>query len=107
MGILAALLIILRISWWPSPPSPSEDVWRYLWDGQRAYLGLSVFSEAPGSAVLQLTGHQVDPILLSIFPKIGHAEVPTVYPPGAQLFFWGSSSHWIQYGDEIEPTDGW
>ena len=87
LWLLSMCLISLRVTWWPSPPSSSEDVWRYLWDGQRFYEGLSVFTEAPLTAQFDQGS-----LYSELLPKIGHSEVPTVYPPGAQLCFWAISA---------------
>ena len=79
--ILVALLVWTRVSWWGGPPSPSEDVWRYLWDGERVSRGLSVYTIAPS----ELKGLNTESERLR--ERIGHAEIPTIYPPGAQLCF--------------------
>lgn len=78
---LVSLLLITRITWWVAPPSPSEDVWRYLWDGERVSQSELVYTNAPS----KLRGIEVDSE--RIRERVGHAQIPTVYPPGAQVFF--------------------
>ena len=85
-NILFGLLIISRVAWWASPTSPSEDVWRYLWDGERYINGQYIYLIAPSDVKL---GNETinDQISREILSRIGHAEIPTVYPPSAQLTF--------------------
>ena len=85
---LPALLLCaswLRLTWWGGPPSASEDAWRYLWDGALGWLGEPVYLHAPAAPALDAAAR--DPALAALRPLIGHPEVPTVYPPGAQLSF--------------------
>ena len=80
-------LVLTRVSWWASPPSPSEDVWRYLWDGERSLMGLDTYLTSPAGTRLNLLS-QPDSLLETLLPRVGHPEIKTVYPPGAQLIFW-------------------
>ena len=105
--MICLAMICLRVSWWGSPPSTSEDVWRYLWDGQRSLLSQPIYTESPqevaqrrflkhlsvrGSDASQRQESKQDSyfpqrLLDELTPRVGHPEVPTVYPPGGQLFF--------------------
>lgn len=85
---LPALLLAaawLRVSWWAGPPSASEDVWRYLWDGALGWRGAPVYAHAPAAPALDAAAAAAG--LEGLRPLIGHPTVPTVYPPGAQLSF--------------------
>jgi hypothetical protein len=75
----------LRVTWWAGPPSASEDVWRYLWDGALGWRGEPIYAHAPASHALDAAARA--PELAALRPLIGHPEVPTIYPPGAQLAF--------------------
>lgn len=86
--LLFVIVILTRMSWWSSPPSPSEDVWRYLWDGIRVTKGLEVYTYAPEAIFL----HDDEWLLQELKSRIGHRNVPTIYPPGAQLLF-GLTQH--------------
>ena len=96
---LYSLLIISRVCWWTAPPSNSEDVWRYLWDGERVLEGQSVYTPAPAQVQCDGDGMIPKPVCMGIQARIGHADVPTVYPPSAQLIFALSSllSHGVEY----------
>ena len=97
--ILYGLLIISRVCWWTAPPSNSEDVWRYLWDGQRVLEGQSVYTPAPAKVQCNSDSLMPKPVCMSIQARIGHADIPTVYPPSAQLIFALSSliSHGVEH----------
>ena len=82
----AALLIILvsavlfRVTLLPAQATPSDDVYRYQWDGrvQRAHLNpYVVFPNSPGLDWLQNPEH----------PEPPAEESPTIYPPLSELTF--------------------
>ena len=75
--VLAAgwhLLFLLR------PPGADDDIHRYLWDGRVQRLGYNPYVLVPG-----------DPRLAGLHTPetrtLNHPELPSPYPPGAQLFF--------------------
>ncbi len=69
------------------PPLLSEDLWRYLWDGAVQHLGYGPFDHAPADGVMDAAVAQW-PALADIRDQIGHAEIPTIYPPAAQGVFY-------------------
>jgi alpha-1,6-mannosyltransferase len=82
----AALLIILvsavlfRVTLLPAQATPSDDVYRYQWDGrvQRAHLNpYVVFPNSPGLDWLQNPEH----------PEPPAEESPTIYPPLSELTY--------------------
>lgn len=76
--IVAALL--LRLPLLPAEPSLSDDVWRYLHDGRAQLAGVSPYAYAPADpATAAFRGPE--------HARINHAELPTIYPPAAQLAF--------------------
>ena len=87
--------VLMRVSWWGVPPLSSEDVWRYLWDGRLQWLGASTYLYAPSDGLLTPFLERA-PELKAMRPLIGHPELTTIYPPGAQLIFkgitWGGAS---------------
>lgn len=95
LTLLFGLLICTRVSWWCAPPSPSEDIWRYLWDGERVSQGSLVYTQPPAD----LLGTQVSSE--EIRQRIGHAHIPTIYPPGAQLLFATSYQLNSMIGDSL------
>lgn len=74
---LAAALRLLLV---PLPPTLSDDVVRYLWDGKVVVAGLDPYTlrpDAPELAPLRDEGWQ----------RMSHRDVETVYPPLAMTLF--------------------
>jgi hypothetical protein len=80
LGLLLGGALLLRLMLLPIPPVLSPDAWRYLWDARVTLLGYSPYVYVPG-----------DPRFIHlrdfIFANSRYRNVPTLYPPGAQLFF--------------------
>jgi alpha-1,6-mannosyltransferase len=70
--LLGALL--LRLPLLPLPPTLSDDVLRYLWDGKVAAAGLNPYAFAPAA-------EKLTPLRDEIWRRLPHKRVPTVYPP--------------------------
>lgn len=74
---LAGLSGLLLVS---APPVLSDDVYRYLWDARVLASGTDPYAYAPD-----------DPALAALrdayHPLINHPDLPTIYPPLAQLVF--------------------
>ncbi|HET9210573.1 MAG TPA: glycosyltransferase 87 family protein, partial [Thermoanaerobaculia bacterium] len=70
--LLGALL--LRLPFLPLPPTLSDDVLRYLWDGKVAAAGMNPYILAPEAETLT-------PLRGEIWRNLPHKKVPTVYPP--------------------------
>lgn len=80
---LAARLLLLI------PPAPlSDDLYRYLWDGRLGNAGIHPFAYAPVADELAPYRDGV------VWPRINHPEVPTIYPPAAQLAFRAMDAAW-------------
>ncbi len=62
------------------PPGLDDDIHRYVWDGRVQRLGYNPYLLVPG-----------DPALASLHTSetrmLNHPDLPSPYPPGAQLFF--------------------
>jgi hypothetical protein len=78
---VSLLLRVLALS--PQTPlSPlSDDLYRYLWDGRVGNAGIHPFRHAPTSDELAFLRDG------EVWPRINHPDIPTIYPPTAQLFF--------------------
>lgn len=72
--------LILRAGLLPAAPALSEDIYRYLWDGWVQLNGVNPFVHPPSAPELA-------PLRLDFWSLINHADVPTIYPPGAQIVF--------------------
>jgi hypothetical protein len=59
----------------------SDDVYRYVWDGKVAANGINPFLYSPEST--ELSDLRDD----TIFPRVNHPQLPTIYPPLAQNIF--------------------
>jgi hypothetical protein len=97
--------IAFRLVLWPSTPIQEIDFYRYLWDGRVCLGGHSPFQFSPAQiegaagvnqpvdagrspeaeALWRLS--QRSAVLKTIFERMHHREVPTVYPPAAQAVF--------------------
>lgn len=74
------LAVAMRLALLPLAPELSDDVWRYLWDGHVQLSGVNPFRFAPSApelAGLRTAWHGL----------INNPDVPTIYPPFAQLAF--------------------
>lgn len=76
-----AIGLLARLALLPLDPLLSDDLWRYVWDGRVALSGVNPFAHAPDAAQLAALR---DP---HIWPRINHPDIPTIYPPAAQLVF--------------------
>lgn len=77
--LLTAAVVVRLPLLWP-PPSLSDDLYRYLWEGEVWRAGLSPFVYAPDAPALVLLRD-------AIWEKVNHREVSSIYPPLAQLSF--------------------
>lgn len=73
--------ILFRLSLLLVPPYFSDDLYRYLWDGHvQVHGGINPYRYAPADPALRaLAG--------DLRARVNHPEIPTIYPPYAQLFF--------------------
>ncbi|MGB8770768.1 MAG: glycosyltransferase 87 family protein [Candidatus Korobacteraceae bacterium] len=74
LAVVWHVLFLLR------PPGPDDDIHRYVWDGRVQRLGYNPYIVVPS-----------DPALAGLHTAetrtLNHPELPSPYPPGAQLFF--------------------
>ena len=73
--------IIFRLTIIGSTPSLSDDIYRYIWDGKVANVGINPYLYEPQNPALNHLRDQ------QIYPNINHKEIPTVYPPVTQATF--------------------
>ena len=71
--LVAALLRVIAL---PLPPTLSDDIYRYVWDGKVIGAGLNPYLLAPQAADLE-------PLRDELWDRLPHREVETVYPPVA------------------------
>jgi alpha-1,6-mannosyltransferase len=72
--------LALRAPLLPLEPTLSDDVWRYLHDGRAQRALVNPYRHAPANAATAaFRGPEHD--------RINHPDLPTIYPPAAQLAF--------------------
>lgn len=81
--VMAALLV--RLPLLTVAPTLSDDVWRYVWEGQVWLAGENPFVLAPDAPALV-------PLRDAVWANVAHRQVPSIYPPLAQLLFVALSS---------------
>ena len=73
--------VVFRLIASTASPSLSDDVYRYVWDGRVQAAGHHPYRAAPSDPMrVELR----DP---DVYPKINHADIPTIYPPLAEMLF--------------------
>lgn len=77
---LLLVALLLRLLLVPLPPTLSDDMLRYLWDGKVAAAGLNPYALAPAA-------EQLTPLRDEIWRHLPHKHVATVYPPLAVAAF--------------------
>ena len=81
---LAGILLFaccFRIILWQSPPSISDDIYRYVWKRKILAAGINPFLHAPADPQLEkYRDHE-------IFPNINHKDYTTIYPPVSLFIF--------------------
>ncbi|HEV8129477.1 MAG TPA: glycosyltransferase 87 family protein, partial [Candidatus Eisenbacteria bacterium] len=80
VAVILAIGLIPRLALLGTPPSLSEDLYRYLWDGRLLAHGINPFAHAPADPTLSVYQDEV-------YRALNHASVPTIYPPAAQFLF--------------------
>jgi hypothetical protein len=78
--VCAALALAWRVPMLLTPPEPASDLRRYVWDAHLVRAGLSPYAVVPADpAFAHLRTAENWPV--------NNPDVPSPYPPGAQLFF--------------------
>ncbi len=124
LGWIVLFSILFRCVLLPAEPIHENDFYRYLWDGKSANHGINPFKYAPADLsiyeaqlnedFLDFDSEEVQEIkefreddfkkldhLIELrdqnylfYERIGHQEVPTIYPPVAQGIFAGITFLW-------------
>jgi hypothetical protein len=76
LGLAALAGVALVVA----PPVLSDDVHRYLWDARVLRHGIDPYAYAPSDPALA-------PLRDPLHARVNHADLPTIYPPVAQLIF--------------------
>ncbi len=76
--LIISFSILFRIILLPSPPSLSDDIYRYLWDGKVQSHGINPYKYSPNSDNLAFIKDEYA-------NKVNEPGCPTIYPPLAQI----------------------
>jgi len=68
-GVTIAIALLLRLAVAFHPPLLSGDIYRYLFDGRTLASGVNPYTVLPAD------------------PRVNHPEIPTIYPPHAEIVF--------------------
>lgn len=79
--LLFAFAIVFRAVLLFTPPTLSDDMYRYLWDGRVQALHISPYAYPPDDP--RLTNLRDD----AIYPRVNRPSVVTVYPAGSELAY--------------------
>ena len=85
--VIVAVALALRVPAWLTPPAHSDDVHRYLWDGHVQRHGLNPYRLPPDAP-------ELIPLRDAEWAHINNRDLPTIYPPLAQLAFAAAPSLW-------------
>ena len=77
LGVVLAVAVLSRLVMLGSPPSLSEDAYRYRWDGRVQLAGRNPYALAPSDPALASLRDQT-------FERITFPQLRTVYPPLTQ-----------------------
>lgn len=80
LALCLVLAALWRVPLLVQPPRLSTDVYRYVWDGRLQRLGENPYRVVPDDPA---AAHLHTPVTR----RLNNGWVPTVYPPGAELFF--------------------
>jgi alpha-1,6-mannosyltransferase len=84
---LTGVLLITQIPLIFAFPALSDDVYRFYWDGRLWWEGISPYGLLP----VDVDDRNIASLSADIFNKLNSPEYYTVYPPGAQLYFFISA----------------
>src|SRR5436305_3908189 len=88
LGLILVFAIALRATLVPQRPYLSTDAYRYAWDGHVQAHGMNPYRCAPDAPPLEpLRDPERYPNVARIYPNINRPNLPTPYPPGAQLIY--------------------
>lgn len=80
VAVILVVGLIPRLLLLPAEPTLSEDLYRYLWDGRLVAQGTNPFLRPPSDPAFS-------GLRDALYDRLNHAQVPTIYPPAAQVLF--------------------
>ncbi|MFQ5742680.1 MAG: hypothetical protein ACE5HV_03730 [Acidobacteriota bacterium] len=80
LAVIFVGAILVRVFLLAVPPSLSDDIYRYRWDGRVQAAKLNPYSEPPASASLA-------PLRDPLWERINYCNIRTIYPPLTEWLF--------------------
>ncbi len=84
-AIIILFGILFRATLIPTAPTTSPDVYRYIWEGKVIYNGYNPYEYSPDAG-------QLSDLRDDLYTKVTFKNLPTIYPPAAQIIFLASYS---------------
>jgi hypothetical protein len=81
LGLIVGFAVAFRLIMLFSPLVLSSDLYRYVWDGRVQRAGINPYLHPPEAEALATLRDT------AIYPHINRPELPTIYPPAAQMLF--------------------
>lgn len=81
----------IRIAFIFTFPNLSDDIYRFIWDGNLLHIGESPFQFLPSEYLDKTT----NPTFREIYPLLNSQNYYSVYPPFAQFIFYLSTFSWM------------
>jgi hypothetical protein len=78
--LVVAFAVAMRVPGWLAAPVHSDDIHRYLWDGRVQRAGVNPYLYQPD-------GPELAGLRDESWSHVNNKELPTIYPPLAQLLF--------------------
>ncbi len=79
LWLILGLALAWRLALLPLPPTLSDDLYRYAWEGRVLATGVSPYREAPSAPLLAPLRDG------AVWPRVNNPDVSSPYPPLAQL----------------------
>ena len=78
--------IVFRLICFTLPPGLSDDMYRYVWDGEMQADGINPYAYRPSSSLL--AGYQES----TLYGELNSESFYSVYPPVSQMVFWAGTA---------------
>ena len=80
--LIGVFALLFRLTLLPGAPALSDDLYRYLWEGNVQIHGFNPYLHPPNAE--ELSGLRDE-----YYPHVNHPSIPTIYPPLSQWLFAG------------------
>lgn len=80
VGVMIGIGIVCRFTLLFSPPTLSDDIFRYVWDGRMQNQGINPYQYPPDA-------EEIAPFRDEYHPGINNKHISTIYPPLTEMMF--------------------